>query len=114
MIKGYSTPFRVDEDSQGVEIMLFVREDIPSKLLTIEPSPAERFYAEINVRKRKWLLCCSCKPNKNNVNMHLDCLSKTLALYSSKYENFIILGDFNVDTDNNRMKVFCGTFNFES
>ena len=32
--------------------------------------------------------------------MHLECSSKTLALYSPKYENFI-LGEFNVGTDNN-------------
>ena len=34
-------------------------------------------------------------------------LTKGLALYSSNYENLIILGDFNVSIDNNYMTSFC-------
>ena len=33
--------------------MLFVRVDIPSKLLSVENSPAEVFFVEINLRKKK-------------------------------------------------------------
>ena len=33
--------------------MLFVREDIPAKLIFCEISPKGEFYVEINLRKRK-------------------------------------------------------------
>ena len=32
----------------------------------------------------------------------------------SKYENFIVLGDFSVGIDNNDMSVFCDTYNLKS
>ena len=52
LINGYSEPFRIDRNSQGGGIMLYVREDIPPKLLGVETSPTEGFYVEINLRKK--------------------------------------------------------------
>ena len=40
----------------------------------------------------------------------MDSLSKNLALYSSTYENYIVLGDFNVEVDNNAISSFCDAF----
>ena len=34
--------------------MLYVREYIPPKLLSIENQPIEGFYMEINLKKKKW------------------------------------------------------------
>ena len=68
----------------------------------------EGFYEEMNLQKKKSLLCCSCNPKKNAIKSHLEpLLHKRLALYSSKYENFIVLGDFNVGMDNSDMTLFC-------
>ena len=94
--------------------MLCVREDIPSKLMGVETSSTEGFYVEINLRKKKWLLCCSYNPNKNNTQFHLENLTKSLALYSPSYENLIILGDFNVSIDNSYMAGFCDIYDFIS
>ena len=96
--------------------MLYVREDILSKLVGVETSPTEGFNVEINLRKKKWLLCCSYNPNKNNIQFHLEKLTKTLALYSSILinENLIILGDFNVSIDNSYMAGFCDTYDLRS
>ena len=52
LINGYSEPFRIDRNSQGGGIMLYVREDIPSKLLRVETSPTEGLYVEINFREK--------------------------------------------------------------
>ena len=73
----------------------------------------EIYYVEINLQKKKWLLCCSYDPNKNTIKSHIEILHKGLALYSSKYENFIVLGDFNVDKDNSYMTVFCDTYDLK-
>ena len=91
LIKGYSAPYRFYLDAQGGGIMLFVREDIPSKLLAVGDSPTEGFYVEIKLRKRKRFLCCSDNPKKSNIRVHLKCLNKSLALYLLKYEHFLVL-----------------------
>ena len=53
LIPGYSSPYRFDRNCRGWGMMLYVREDIPSKLLSIENQPIEGFYVEINLRKKK-------------------------------------------------------------
>ena len=76
----------------------------------------EGFYVEINLQEKKWLLCCSYNsynPNKNAIKSHLEILNKGLALYLSKYENFIVLGDFIVGMYNSDMAVFCDTYDLK-
>ena len=51
LIPGYSSPYRFERNCRGGGIMLYVREDIPSKLLSIENQPIKDFYVEINFRK---------------------------------------------------------------
>ena len=54
VIDGFSTPYRLDRDSNGGGIMLHVREDIPSNLLaTDEKNHIESFYVELNLRNEK-------------------------------------------------------------
>ena len=93
--------------------MLCVRANIPSKLLSTKLLPMEGFYVETNLQKKKWLLRCSCNPNNNAIKNHLEILHKGLALYSPKYENFIVLGDFDVGMDNSDMTVFCDTYDLK-
>ena len=63
-IEGFGITYRVDRNANGGGIMLFVREDIPSKLLSVEISPREAFFVGINLRKKKWLLSCSYNSNR--------------------------------------------------
>ena len=107
-------PYRVDRNGNGRGIMLFVREDIPSKLLSVENSPTEAFFIEIDLRKKKWLFSCSYNPNRENIENHLETLSKNLALYSSSYENLIIIGEFNVSVEEINMLGFCDVFGLKS
>ena len=68
LIDGYSPPIRIDRDIHGGGLMLFVKEDIPCKLLSLENKPMEGFYKERNLRKTKWLRHCSYNPRGSNVN----------------------------------------------
>ena len=113
MIKRYSAPYRFDRDVQGGGTMIFVREDIPSKLLAVEYFPTEGFYVEINLRKKKWLLCCSYNPKKGNIRAHLECMNKSLALHLLKYEHLLVLGGFNVCIEDSSMSEFCDTYNLK-
>ena len=84
LIKGYSAPYRLDRDTQRGGIILFIREDIPSKLLALEDLPTEVFYVEINLRKKKLLLCYSHNHKKSNIRAHHECLNKSLTLHLLK------------------------------
>ena len=94
--------------------MLYVREDIPSKFLSVENQPIEGFYGEINLRKKKWLLFGTYKPHRNNIGNHFDSLSKNLALYSSAYDTYIVIVNFNVEPYSKEMSSFCDTFDLNS
>ena len=52
LIPGYGAPYRIDRTCHRGGIMLFVREDIPSKLLLAENAAIEGLYIEIKLRKK--------------------------------------------------------------
>ena len=111
---GFSTPYRLDANFNRSGLMLSVREDIPSTLVEAETRPVEGFYIELNLRNDKWLLNCSYNPHKNNIGNHLKALSDFLDSHSSTYEKVLILGDFNVEADDQNMKTFCDSFSLAS
>ena len=54
-VGGYSTPYRLDRTCKGGGLLLYVRDDIPSKqikLKFIENEAFEGFFVEINLRKK--------------------------------------------------------------
>ena len=53
LIKGFSEPYTLDCNSKRGGIMLFLRKDILSKLLSIEKNSIETFNVEVNLRKIK-------------------------------------------------------------
>ena len=57
LIEGYRKPYRIDRNCHGGGIMLYVKADIPSEILSTELLPMEGFYVQINLQKKKWLLC---------------------------------------------------------
>ena len=111
---GFSTPYRLDANFNRSGLMLSVREDIPSTLVEAETRPVEGFYIELNLRNDKWLLNCSYNPHKNNIGNHLKMLSYFLDSHSSTNEKVLILGDFNVEADDQNMKTFCDSFSLAS
>ena len=108
--KGFSRPFRLDHNSKGGGIMLFVHEEIPAKLIFTEVSPIEGFCVETNLRKQN-RLGCSYNPNKHNISKHIETLSRSIDLLSSNYENVLLTGDFNAGLDNAVLKDFCNLYN---
>ena len=57
-IDGFSIPYRLDRNKNGLGLMIYVRDDIPSKTLTKHnyPEDIEAAFIELNFRKCKWLL----------------------------------------------------------
>ena len=90
VIQGFAAPFRLDRTNTGGGILVYVRDDIPSKLLNISyvSSETECLAIEKNLRKTKWLLTCSYNPHKNNISNHLMTLSKIIDRNSSRYDKY--------------------------
>ena len=53
--------------------MLFVRDEIPSKILSdYKPnSSVENIFIEVNLRSKKWLQSCCYNPNLPFLNNHI-------------------------------------------
>ena len=49
LIDGFSQPYRIDQNSSGGGIMLYIREDTPSNLLKVKSLPTEVSYVELKL-----------------------------------------------------------------
>ena len=93
--------------------MLYFREDLPAKLLPIDRTNESRF-VQLNLKRTKWLISYSNKPNKSNIYSHLESLSRNLDLFSSKYENYLVVSDFNVSVEEANIKNLCESFSLKN
>ena len=112
-MQGYSTPFHLDRNSHGGGILLYVREDIPTKLINNVnfDNDIEAMFIKINLRKKKWLLSVSYNPHKALIGKHLQAVGKNLDLCSGSYENVVIMGDFNTEPTESAMGEFMNIYN---
>ena len=115
-MKSYSKPYRLDRNRKEGGIILYVREDIFSKLINSSCTnhDKEYFLVELNLRKQKWLIICNYNPHKTRIKGYLECISKEIDSHSSKYDNFLLLGDFNSEPTEEAMKSFCQICNFKN
>ena len=75
-------------------------------MISIEKLLTESFLIELNLRRNKLLINCSYKPNNGNIESYLDSISKILDIHLNKYENVILLGDCNGNTEDSFMESF--------
>ena len=114
-IEGYQQ-FRSDCSSHGGGLILYVRDNIPTKQLKqfCIHDDIEAIAIEINLWKRKWLICGSYNPQENKIIHHLDRVGKLIDFYLSMYENIILLGDYNCEEKHSAMEEFLHTFNLKN
>ena len=82
-------------------MLLYVRRDIPSRLLTEQKSPnnIECLLLGVNIGKKKMVDMFFVYPYRNNIviyNLHY--LRKGLDIYLKNYDNIIIWVDLNCET----------------
>ena len=108
--------FRLDRNRHDVELLLYVRNNINAVLLksSVFPDNIEAFFTEILLKSCKWLICYSYNPNRINVATHLGETGKALDTYSKKYENTLLISDFNVEQNEANMKVFWNQYKLKS
>ena len=115
-IEGYSKPFRMDRNRHGGGVMIFSRDDLPCHELKshVLPSDVECIFLEMRIRQSKWLIVGGYNPHKNKISYFLDHVGRELDKYLSKYENLLLLGDWNCEMNEEEMKTFCETYNLEN
>ena len=97
MVDGFSKPYRQDRNRNGSGIMIYIRDDIPSKLLTKHVFPDDR--------QSKWLLMGAYHPPSQSDCYFFEHLDKALDIYSN-YEKVLITGDFNSEIPEPYMDFF--------
>ena len=93
LIDGFSFSCRLERDSQGGEIMLDIRDDIPSNFPPSNNKPIESRYIELNLQNVTMLKNCSYNPHKAETGTHLAELKSFLGKHSTKYGKKLILDD---------------------
>ena len=116
LIEGFSPPFRKDRDAHGGGLVIYVREDIPSNLLKPQtlPENIEAIFIELNLKNNKWLLIGGYNPNKNSISYFLNRISHEIDTKLHKYENLLLLGDFNVVSSDHALNEFCDTYHLKN
>ena len=82
-IHGHSEPYRFDRNGSCGGTIAFIRKDIPTKLIDSQIK-IEGFFTELNLRRKKWLLCCYCNPRYFQISHHLKETGKHLDVLTSK------------------------------
>ena len=116
LLDWFSKLYRLlDRWSNGGGILLYVKDDISSCLLTDHrlPDNVECLFTEINKRNKKSLLCCSYNPHKNNISNHISHLGKGLDNHISHYD-ILLPGDFNSQPSENCEIDFCDLYNLSN
>ena len=102
LLDGYSEPYRLDRNRNGGGVMIYVRKDIPSKLLSKHTfiDAMEGLFVEVNLRKSKLLFFGSYRSDHPefgvSTNDYFNQISLALDKYSS-YDKFLLAGDFNTE-----------------
>ena len=115
VINGYKKPYRLDRNRNGGGVIIYVREDIPSKLLdkhTFTQNIEGLF--KINIRKMKLLFFGtyhSTHPIYGLTDIkYFEQVGLALDVYSN-YDKFLLVGDFNVEEEENCLRDFLFHYN---
>ena len=116
LLDGFSKPYRLDRCSNEGGILLCVKDDICSRLLTDHrlPDNAECLFTEISIRNKRWLFYCSYNPHKNDISNHISHLNKGFDNYISHCDNIFILGNFNSQPSEICVSAFCNIYNLSN
>ena len=84
LIDDFHSPFRRDHNKNGGGILLYVREDIPAKVLSHDFLTAEISFVKIILHKNNWLINYSYNAHKSSIKNHLGIISRTLDTFTTK------------------------------
>ena len=111
-INGYKL-FRRDRNKYGGGLLLYVKENIPCKLLQ-NPTDMELLILEFSIKNIKWLCIGLYRPPNENEKYFIENLMKILNQQSCLYDRTVLIGDFNLTTQNKNLEILMNTFDLET
>ena len=91
--------FRFDRNRSGGGVIVYVRDDIPSKQLTKHKlsDNIEGVFIEVNLWKIKWIIFGTYRSPSQPVGYFFKHVGYALDAYGQTYENFLLTGDFSAE-----------------
>ena len=105
----------MDRNSYVGGLLFYIRDEIPAKYLNCDiASDIECIPVVINLHKKKWLVYGTYNPKRGLIASHMLTICKSLERFLSLYDNYIIMGDFNVDPSNEHMLEFMSSLDLRN
>ena len=113
VFEGYNSPYRLDVSNRSRGILVYVKSSILSRRLSCENlcDSIQAVPFEINLRKEKWLVISIYRPPSHNSEYFLNNLTKMIDLFADTYDNYLIMGDFNMEPSDPSLKAFLNSNN---
>ena len=77
------------------------------------PDDIECGFVEINIKKKKWLLANIYRPPSQGERYFFQELGKSLNHFSTQFESFILMGDFNTEEKDQNISNFMESNNLK-
>ena len=99
VIEDFDIRTRKDMDRHGGGLIEYVRRGFICKRLNyLELKSLECICSELTISNKWWICCSIYRPSSSqNLEVFFNELTDSLSKGNEKYENFIVIGDFNID-----------------
>ena len=107
-IEGYSPPFRRDRNSHGGGLLIYIKDNIPAKILKNNDlgNDIEGIFIELKFKNDKWLLFGTYHPPSQCPTYYFSEIGKVLDSYLATYDKYVLIGDFNREVNDSHMQNF--------
>ena len=115
LIEGFRSTLRYDKNQHGGGILVFIREEIPSRELNFGFSlNMECIIAEITLHEKKWALLGICRPPSLEERRFYYELGKDMDSLSETCENFLIHRNFNIEKNDDEIRIFLDAYGLKN
>ena len=107
-LANYHTPYRLDISNKSGGILVYIKSNIPTRQLNCGDlcKSIQAVPFEINLRKEKWLVISIYRPPSQNSEFFLNSLTSIIDHFTKLFDNYIIIGDFNLEPSDTTLKHF--------
>ena len=114
-VEGFTMTYKLDRNCNGGGVIIYVREDIPSKILEKHklPQDVEDMFVVLNLRKIEWLLFGTYHSPSENDQYYFEALDKALDCYNS-HDRIVLIGDFSSEDHETCMETFLYQYNLKN
>ena len=113
LLDNYHQPFRLDINGKGGGIPVYVKSSVPSWKLKCDVllKSIQAIPFELNLRKEKWLVISIYRLLSQDSEFFLNSLTIILDHFTKTYDNYLIMGDFNLEPHDKRLGYFLNSNN---